>query len=420
MGRETFDIALNANQEKPQSLSSFIVSNASGIAVGYDSTPAVLYQVAAGGEKTKVAEVTWNVELEYGKSGIDDVPTSLLLMLNKPVTKAGNYVLSFPRGYFKIGTGMLAGATAATDVEYTIAKDLEPYQVEFTPSGDDEVTSLSEVLVSFVDKDENSEYKYELGCDDMEAGKAYFFNEQRELVGTASMEFPASWDDAHSMNFILKNTISAPGKYTMVVPDGSFLYNVCGMYAEPNHTTRGGAEMSGNTDDDDDEGIYNNALIVKEFTVVAGSAENVTAEYSIKDNATVSKMESIKVTFKGATTVEAGNGMAWWKGPKNYLTNSEVSGTTVTLYPTEDMWDNSVIEKNGTYTLTLPEGYFVVNGNNWPAITITFTVDAAAGISNVEMTDANGQKVAYTLDGKRVNAAKKGVFIVNGKKVILK
>ena len=44
----------------------------------------------------------------------------------------------------------------------------------------------------------------------------------------------------------------------------------------------------------------------------------------------------------------------------------------------------------------------------------------ATGINSVTITEAVKTGKVYSIDGKRVNAAQKGVFIVNGKKVVLK
>lgn len=87
------------------------------------------------------------------------------------------------------------------------------------------------------------------------------------------------------------------------------------------------------------------------------------------------------------------------------------------------MWNPSTITAADTYTLTLPAGYFIVNGAAWPEIVLHVTVDPdATGINSIEGAPAKAKNV-YTLEGVKVNGSTdnlKGTFIVDGKKVNLK
>lgn len=89
------------------------------------------------------------------------------------------------------------------------------------------------------------------------------------------------------------------------------------------------------------------------------------------------------------------------------------------------------ITENGVYTITVPSSLIyddqVVqeDDDTWdvtdctynPEFTLTFTVDTSTGINKVEVLGAKAN--AYTLDGKKVNiGSKKGLFIINGKKVV--
>lgn len=95
--------------------------------------------------------------------------------------------------------------------------------------------------------------------------------------------------------------------------------------------------------------------------------------------------------------------------------------------------DINGITKDGTYTLTLPEGlvynfladefaedYGVAMGATYnPEIKINITVDTTTGINTIKATTKDG-KAIYNLKGVKVNKAAHGVFIVNGKKQIVK
>lgn len=428
LGRETFEITPNKNIK---TLSSVVVKSGQGIALANIPEPAVLYKVAEDGSKTEVAQVTYTVDLEVKKVLGDDVATSARLMFDKAVTEPGNYVLSFPRAYFNIGSGSLAGATAATDVKYTIEKEATPYTVAFTPSDDDKITTLSEVKISFTDENEEGEPKYMLGFEDMEAAKAYVYNAKKELVSTVSFDYPIDINDYSSVVAKLDEEISAPGKYTLVVPDGQFTYgeDAGGMMAKKRAAARGGVTPDEDGDDIDDEGIEYNALIVKTFTVEAGSVTDVTAKFDLEEGATVASLNKVVLTFDGATSITkpGGTTMPWFKttakrGTKVAMT--EIKGNVVSVYPSDDMTTATTITIAGDYTLTFPEGYFVVNGNKWPELTLHFTVDPnATAVEGVEAAGAAKAQTVYTLDGVKVNGSTenlRGTFIVNGKKVNLK
>ena len=429
LGRETFDITPN---EGIKTLSSVVVSSTQGIALANIPDPAVLYEVAEDGTKTAVAQVTYTADLVVKKVSGDDVATSVRLMFDKAVTKPGKYVLSFPRSYFNIGSGMMAGATAATNVEYTIEKEATPYTVAFTPSDDDKITTLSEVKISFTDENDYGDPKYMLGFEDMEAAKAYVYNAKNELVSTVSFDYPIDINDYSSVVAKLDEEISAPGKYTLVVPDGQFTYgeDEGGMMAKKRAAARGGVTPDEDGDDVDDEGIEYNALIVKEFTVEAGSVADVKAKFDLEEGATVANLEKVVLTFDGATSITkpGGTTMPFFMHASNKRANrvamSDISGNVVTIYPSQDMTSASVITVAGEYTLTFPAGYFSVNGNKWPEITLHFTVDPnATAVEGVEAAGAAKAQTVYTLDGVKVNGSTenlKGAFIVNGKKVVLK
>ena len=432
LGRETFNISPAAG-ETVKNLSSVVVAEPTGVALANIPDPAVLYEVAEDGTKTAVAQVTYTADLEVKKVSGDDVATSVRLMFDKAVTKPGNYVLSFPRSYFNIGSGMMAGATAATDVKYTIETEATPYTLAFSPSDDETITTLSQVKISFTDENEDGDPKFMLGFEDMEAAKAYVYNEKNELVTTTSFDYPVSWDEYNAVIAKLDEAISEPGTYTLVVPEGQFTYGADngGMMAKKIRAARGGVtpdEGEGDGDDTDDEGIEYNALIVKQFTVEAGSVSDVNAKLSIEDGATLPQIDKLEITFEGANSVTIPGGkMAFWMAAgssrNNRVSVASVSGNVATVCPSADMSTASTITKADTYTLTLPEGYFVVNGNAWPQIVLHVTVDPnASSIDNVEATGAKAQKV-YTLDGIQVKGSTenlKGTFIVNGKKVNLK
>lgn len=74
----------------------------------------------------------------------------------------------------------------------------------------------------------------------------------------------------------------------------------------------------------------------------------------------------------------------------------------------------------GTYTLTLPAEFFVDDENNPSnAAVITWTIEEKDGINEITNVTING-KTVYDLSGRRVVNPRKGIYIINGQKTILR
>lgn len=419
-GKKDFTLTPAKDNEYLNSLYSFVVEGGSrGISVAGIPEQAVVYQVADNGVKTEVATVS-NTNVKIGtlkdsESG-DEVPKQVRIFLSQPINKAGNYVVSFPRNYFIYGSNMFAEGSPAMDFEYTIKEDLPEYTVKvLTPTGKISKLKTIELQVENVD---------EVGENPDTQVPAYLFDEKNQLVTTASLELGNEWN---SVKYTLKQEVTKPGKYTLVVPQDAIVVPNTGANAKPStKTAKGGADLSGGDGDSELEYTWAGAII-KEFTVEAGSIDAVTAKLSIEDNATVDKIESLQVTFEGAETVSYSSGTPFWMATNNKKNNrgsiTETEGNVATVYPSADMWDPSTITAADTYTLTLPAGYFIVNGAAWPEIVLHVTVDPdATGINSIEGAAVKAKNV-YTLEGVKVNGSTdnlKGTFIVDGKKVNLK
>lgn len=421
-GKKDFTLTPAKDNEYLNSLYSFVVEGGSrGISVAGIPEQAVVYQVADNGVKTEVATVS-NTNVKIGtlkdsESG-DEVPKQVRIFLSQPINKAGNYVVSFPRNYFIYGSNMFAEGSPAMDFEYTIKEDLPEYTVKvLTPTGKISKLKTIELQVE------------EAALLDAPTGTpAYLFDEKNQLVTNGTIEYGSL---NNSMYVQLKQEVTKPGKYTLVLPQDALVISNENAYAKAltakkARAAKGGADLSGGDGDSELEYTWVGAII-KEFTVEAGSIDAVTAKLSIEDNATVDKVESLQVTFEGAESVSCSSVTPFWMATNNKKNNrgsvTETKGNVATVYPSADMWDPSTITAADTYTLTLPAGYFIVNGAAWPEIVLHITVDPdATGINSIEGAAAKAQNI-YTLDGVKVNGSTdnlKGTFIVDGKKVNLK
>ena len=75
--------------------------------------------------------------------------------------------------------------------------------------------------------------------------------------------------------------------------------------------------------------------------------------------------------------------------------------------------------ENGTYTLTIPAGFFEDDNMTQNAETVvTWEVSKAAGIATITNVTVNGK--VYDLQGREVKNATRGLFIINGQKTVIK
>lgn len=436
-GKIAFNLTPAVDDAAVNSLYSFYIDGVSrGVSVAGIKDPAVVYKVEDNGTKTPVAQVALNAEIgsiEDPKSG-DDVPKALRLFLNEPINKAGKYVLSFPRNYFTYGSNMDAEGSPATTFEYTIKEDFNDPKISIvTPKNVDEgVAQLDKLTLKY------GAYESVTNNPDGDI-PAYVFNESKELVTTGSLEM--NFDgDYNEMNVKLAQAITKPGKYTFIVPENAVIEAAEEEYAKKHNGARGIEP-----DPDEEETFIHCGAFVKEIEVVGGSIDDVVLKTSIENKATVAKIETLDITFEGASSVEmSGSSMTWWKAPNNVaatnpyydanytggkvtMTNEiSVSGNKVTFTP----WNGNSnkkkakygIDTDATVVLNIPAGYFIVNGISYPEINLIYTVDTATAIDGVSADTNSEAKSVYTLTGVKVNGenAKNGVFIVNGKKVVLK
>ncbi len=97
------------------------------------------------------------------------------------------------------------------------------------------------------------------------------------------------------------------------------------------------------------------------------------------------------------------------------LTEDDDFGTSCTLT------FSPAITTEGTYTVTIPKAYFGVGGDfdDCDETKLTYKVSTTTGINGL-MLQAGSDDKFYNLNGQRVVTPRNGVYILNGKKVLVK
>lgn len=207
-----------------------------------------------------------------------------------------------------------------------------------------------------------------------------------------AMDTPAT-----QMKLTLKETITEPGEYTLHIPADYF--------------------CAGEQFDSENTKEFNASFTIEE------AVEPIVCELVTdpKNGSTVASLQHIVLTFKGVNEVGNGNGMISVKkdGEEIARIDAEID-FDLDMNQMVINLANALTEQ-GIYTFDIPAGYFLnENGDELPAFTLTYGIGMETGINHVTTLNAAANKI-YTLSGLRVNGKLvPGVYIINGKKVIVK
>lgn len=319
-----------------------------------------------------------------------DVEGGMYIKFSPAITEPGTYTVHIDDYVYFVGTGFNA-AQNENPVEFKYTVIAAPEELEFTtdPANESTISSLGEIVI-MSDKDiYGTTTPIQAYCD------RQVFNGTLTMGDVNRREAYIEFTDAAG------EPITAEGDYRIEIPAGVF-----GNKAWYDSDCLSGACNAATT-------LY--YTIGKEATEITytadpanGSKVDALGTVTIDYNTTSIMPSSGKIlVYKDGKELKEVEAEVVYKDPNDW---SEVSHkATFDVNETEA----------GVYTIEIPEGYFVDdNGDNIPAVTLTYYVGVANGIQNINAAIANG--TVYNLNGVKVNKATKGIFIVNGKKVAKK
>lgn len=323
-----------------------------------------------------------------------------------PITEEGEYTINIPAGAFKNGWGL--SNTDAIELNYTIKADAPAEAlkaVSVTPDelGDEDVTytNFPEISITF---------NREVTVDESKTISVFSL-----LGGGRGIKSVAKVSDDDAKTVIITTTgATESGSYILSLPEDIFV----DQYGQGN---------------DEEEVTINietpaNSFLPNSITPADGSTVDAitTIRLSFTDPGLVrqDRVADIKVA-DAATGNEIEGKVLSAEYPFTIDGKNNFSDIIITF-------DN--INEAGTYTITIPEGlvydmnadeneddYGVSFGATYnPEITLTLTVDPTLTSINNAKTDVNSANSIYTISGVKVNKAAQGVFIINGKKTIVK
>ena len=202
---------------------------------------------------------------------------------------------------------------------------------------------------------------------------------------------------ATQMKLTLKETITEPGEYTLHIPADYF--------------------CAGEQFDSENTKEFNASFTIEE-AIEPIECHLVTDP---KNGSTVASLQHIVLTFEGVSEVATGSGTISVKkdGEEIATIDAEIDWDLATNQMVINLAE--ALTETGIYTFEIPEGYFLnENGDALPAFTLTYGIGKETGINNVTVNATANNKV-YTISGLRVNGKLvPGIYIVNGKKVVIK
>ena len=319
-----------------------------------------------------------------------DIEGGMYIKFSPAITEPGTHTVHIDDYVYFVGTGFNAAQNEnPVEFKYTVVAAPEELQFTTDPENESTITSLGEIVIKS-DKDiYGTTTPIQAYCD------RQVFNGTLTMGDVNRREAYIEFTDAAG------EPITAEGEYRIEIPAGVF-----GNKAWYDSDCLSGACNAATTL------YYTVGKEATEITYTAdpanGSKVDALGTVTI-DNNTTSIMASSGqiVIYKDGKELKKVEAEVVYKDPNDF---NEVSHkATVAVNATE----------KGVYTIEIPEGYFVdENGDNIPAVTLTYYVGVASGIQNINAAIANG--TVYNLNGVKVNKATKGIFIVNGKKVAKK
>ena len=276
----------------------------------------------------------------------DNIVSGFTLTLENPITTSGEYTVVIEDSVYVTGEGFGQEKNASpVYLNYTVlAAPQAVITVESSdPANESTVESLSQVMIEF------SEEVY--GKDET----VYFFDPVNYVQYPAT--FQVNPKNRKVAMVSLAEPITEAGNYRLTLEEG-----VVGDQAWNDSGYMTGKVNVGTT-------LF--------FTVGSGSQggdDFFTADPA--NGSTVDALSHIKITFKDHSSI--GSGMIVVKKDGEQIGKIDAQW--------DDDWDNDYdfhiyysSEKPGVYTFEIPEGYFVIGGNNAPAFTLTYTVGNGGG-----------------------------------------
>ena len=372
------------------------VEKISTIKFGFETgiAPSYLANITILDKARNVVATSKNIEVIYPNETAEWGP-EVIVSFDNEITENGTYTVVVPEGVFNVdlqsqGFEMKSNREAIFNI--TVDNGDTPSQAMHVSANpqEGEVNSLKDFEFTFMD--------YNV-CDWTYDVYPYITDAEGNVVELSNF----GWGTAYNQLVCsLSKEITEPGTYVLTIPAGAVTYN------------------------DDPDNL--NSEVTFTYTIADKSNENVSITPEAGNVTEIPEL--LILTFNDQTEVgasgnctlvdEKGNSYKaqlgiYWEGELNQLQIELADGA---------------ITAEGTYTLTIPAGavsYGSMGDTSNGELTFVFVIGNATAISNifaaegnVEIYNANGQLVKSGNASAIKSLAPNKMYIINGKKVIIK
>lgn len=384
-------ISVYPSDRRYTSLKKFVFSNEEGIVL-YNEENIIQLSNSSNGEVVR--------SFRAGDLTLDSDEASYSYTLEQPLNEIGTYQLVIPEGTFSIGKKMLDNKK--TTILYEITNREKTFGIqEMDPADGSEVMTLSEISITF-DRPVYPNYFNEEGIT--------ITNEKGDTIATAYAYKDKNDEDNKKCHVKLYTPITEPGEYTVHYPYGSFFL---GDYEEDISS-----EMS----------FYYTVLGLPDY------AYDVTIMTMPDQDET---LKSILLTFNHfywVGLVDNDHHIGYEVTLTDTL-NNEVATAFLKLGTTNTALEVDSIQpklSKGTYLLHIPNSILLMNDvlyekelvieiNFDPAVTTAQYANASQNKDRVRVYNAQGMLARDEKDPeKALQGLRRGLYIINGRKILIK
>lgn len=334
-------------------------------------------------------------KIEWGWASKDDETDDqngniMYVNLGKEYTTPGVYTINLPKAIMWISDQDGGGSmdNPAYTWTYQVVAEPQPLAAPTVDPAEGEMTSLSVFTLTWAD---------DVTLEESEAGANVTFTLNGNEIEGLSVETAV---EGNVLTVTLSEEQTAVGTYVLNVPEGYVLYNTADGYT------------------------YYNEVVNVEYTIlpseVAPGVLPQPTKVTPENSALVEELSMVTLSWENAEVIlnpdcEDQPVLSQLGSSSTYYAEASISNGSLVL--------EFVDVPKGAYSLLIPAGYVMALIDDVPylspEIALTYGVNGeSTGIESIKAAVENGE--VYNLQGVRVANPQRGLYIINGKKVLVK
>ncbi len=326
---------------------------------------------------------------------VKDSETIANFVFDIPLSTPGKYTFTFPAGTFRVGP--YNQWSGAMEITYYVTDDVEEEEGEWAiyPSDSTAISSISEIQL---------QYSTGLEIVEEKQGQISITDDKGNTYQDFTLE-----TIYNGIKITLSEEVTSPGLYTLYVPQGAFLLG---------QTKQASDEITR---------TFTIAIYDIVFSPEDGSVLEEISSFSLLCYETLEYLPDPDDNMYVLNVLKEDEIMAIAvpNDEEPILdADNNIIGYTYSLVNVEDRDEDITLSDSGTYTIDVGYNNFLLGPEKVvnKATSCTYIIKEAEStpIENVTIKEST-QEAYYNLLGQRVSTLKKGnIYVINGKKIIIK